>query len=98
MKLVTYKSRNAQPKVGVYLNDVTIVDMQGAHNAVHKKDCTHFGSMLAFLEGGIEARDLAGETLQRANREALKDCRLSTNDVVLLSPVPQPTGDGLVCC
>lgn len=71
MKLITFVSSN-RPKVGAVIGD-NIIDLS-----------THFPSMLALIDGGDAALEVARKAVANANT------RRPLSQVRLLSPVPEP--------
>lgn len=90
MKLVTYILKNSnQPeqRIGVLtIDEKQIVDLQSASKSINGKEEKHFQDMIAFLEGGAEARKMAESLLASASDE----CKVNTEAVQLLAPIPRP--------
>ena len=89
MKLVTFNgSKNGPQRVGAFLNgDASVVDLQNAHQAGWKRETPHFSSVLALLEGGFDALDLAYETVKLA--ETTEEHILPRDSVTLSAPIPR---------
>ena len=87
MRLVTFRKGSNAARAGAFLpGDAEIVDLQAAHVARHRNAAPGLASVLAIVEGGASALDLAAETMKAAGREAI----LRRADVTLLAPIPAP--------
>jgi 2-keto-4-pentenoate hydratase/2-oxohepta-3-ene-1,7-dioic acid hydratase in catechol pathway len=85
MRLVTYVSGDASPRIGAVIGD-RVLDLAAAHRARTGADDPRFADMLALIDGGEAALDLARDLVDRAAEgptEALSSLRL-------LAPVPVP--------
>lgn len=90
MKLVTYCLPDSKPEIGAQIDDGHIVCLQRAHSHLHGQPQPFFESMLDFLDGGLEARDLGYAVLEESRSSGIEDCVLALSDLTLLSPVPRP--------
>lgn len=89
MRLVTFVSAGESPRVGALINDDTrIIDLQAAHSAAWKDESMHLRSVLALVEGGQDALDLAYETIKR--QKGPGDRVVPRSSVRLLAPIPNP--------
>jgi 2-keto-4-pentenoate hydratase/2-oxohepta-3-ene-1,7-dioic acid hydratase in catechol pathway len=87
MKLVTFAGRGGVARPGALVEGGRkIVDLQLAYRARWKKTARELASVLAIIEGGQDALDLAAQVVKRAARGGLID----RNSAKLLAPVPQP--------
>ena len=91
MKLVTFAQQGMPPQIGVLIDqDQTIAVLQDGARARSGLPNAYFSDMLAFLSGGLPAREEAQATVEfiRTQRPpaALRDVRA----VRLLAPVPRP--------
>jgi 2-keto-4-pentenoate hydratase/2-oxohepta-3-ene-1,7-dioic acid hydratase in catechol pathway len=89
VKLATFTVQGGAPAIGaVDTASGTVLDLQAAHRALHGADAPTLASMLALIEGGDRALDLARGVAERSagagpHRQPLAAVRL-------LSPVPVP--------
>lgn len=82
MRLATYDHADTT-RIGAVLND-RVLDLQAAHQARHGATSPHLTDMLALMDGGDAALDLARDLASRDGpAHALSDVRL-------LAPVPVP--------
>jgi len=87
MRLVTYRSGRGPARAGALTdNDTRVVDLQRAHQARFKSTSPHLDSVLAVIEGGANALDVAAETV----RNAPADATVARSGVTLDAPVPAP--------
>jgi len=87
MRLVTFTLNGGAAKAGALLNgDRNVVDLQAAHQEKWRQPSIHLDSVLALIEGGAEAMDLARSTI----RDAAPSAVLSRERVQLLAPIPAP--------
>jgi 2-keto-4-pentenoate hydratase/2-oxohepta-3-ene-1,7-dioic acid hydratase in catechol pathway len=87
MKLVTFLDRNRAERIGAVTDDLdSIVDLAAAADALGRDPGSGFDTMLALIDGGPAALDLAREVFAAAPESALRDCAA----MQLLSPVPEP--------
>lgn len=87
MRLVTFMGESGRQLAGAFIdNDQTIVDLAAAHRALHGEDAPALSSILALIEGGDDAFDIAAETLKRAPSEA----KVARSTVRLRAPVQPP--------
>jgi 2-keto-4-pentenoate hydratase/2-oxohepta-3-ene-1,7-dioic acid hydratase in catechol pathway len=86
MKLATYELNGAQ-RIGVVDTAAgTVTDLQQAHRALHGDDSPLFLDMMALIEGGKPATELAARTASSAPKEAVQPLAR----VHLLAPIPVP--------
>ena len=91
MKLVTFRSENSAERIGALTDeDKTIIDLQVGSLAKHNIESPHFVSMLAFLEGGPQAREKAQEIVEYVINQKPPDATIPLSSVTLLAPVPRP--------
>jgi 2-keto-4-pentenoate hydratase/2-oxohepta-3-ene-1,7-dioic acid hydratase in catechol pathway len=87
MRLVTFHT-DGKPRAGAFLpGDSEIADLQAAYAAKYGKPSEHLDSVLAIVEGGPAALDVASEMLKAAHATGAVRRRV---DVTLLAPIPQP--------
>jgi 2-keto-4-pentenoate hydratase/2-oxohepta-3-ene-1,7-dioic acid hydratase in catechol pathway len=88
MKLATFISPAGKQSIGaVDTASQTVLDLQSAHRRLHGKDSPFLADMLALMDGGDEALDLARELEQRGGKGADSH---PLSSVKLLAPVPVP--------
>ena len=88
MKLVTFQA-NDRARVGAFLpGESDIADLQAIHTSKHGRPSEHLDSVLAILEGGPAALDIAAETLKAAR--TVPDAVVRRAGVTLLAPIPRP--------
>ena len=92
MKLVTFSLRGeSTARAGAIIDDGTgIVDLQAAHAGQRGSNNPSFASVLALLEGGADALELARHTITQAAGRPFRTGILKPSDVRLLAPIPQP--------
>ncbi len=90
MRLVTFATGPAATgKAGAFLpGDLEIVDLQAACRARYATPTPRLDSVLAIIEGGGSALDIAAEIVKSAR--AAPDAIVRRADVTLLAPVPRP--------
>ena len=89
MKLVTFRAGRIAPRAGALVDDGTrVLDLQAAHRARYRRSSRDLASVLAVVEGGDAALDLA-RALAGAKRRA-PEAVLPLADVKLSAPIPQP--------
>ena len=86
MKLATFAGPSEGPALGV-VDGPSVVAMQAAHERLRGGHSRDLESMLALIQGGQEALELAGELA----REAPGECRHGLAEVRLLAPLPVPS-------
>jgi 2-keto-4-pentenoate hydratase/2-oxohepta-3-ene-1,7-dioic acid hydratase in catechol pathway len=87
MRLVTFRSPSGQARCGALVDgDRQVVDLQRAHMARWSGEHPALASVLAIMEGGEDALDVAREAMKAATPEITLDC----GAVTLLAPVPHP--------
>ena len=90
MRLVTF-CRQGLEEIGAFVDeDRRIVRLQAAHQLQAGRTSRHLGSMLAFLQGGLAARDTARAALEFALFRSPDEVVVERAEVELLSPVPRP--------
>ena len=87
MKLVTFLNESGTARIGAVMPDLgSIVDLAAAAQALNRNPGSDFDNMLALIDGGAGALDLAREVFDAAPESALCDY----DATALLSPVPEP--------
>jgi len=86
MKLATYTTKDAEPKIGIVQNDV-IIDIE---TLGFKNNETFPKSMLELIDEGQETLDKLSDTLQNANENIIAASSIPLKEVVLLAPIPRP--------
>jgi 2-keto-4-pentenoate hydratase/2-oxohepta-3-ene-1,7-dioic acid hydratase in catechol pathway len=87
MRLVTFRTGSGPARAGALAeNDTRVVDLQHAHRARFKATSPQLDSVLAVIEGGANALDLATETVRNAPEDAV----VARPTVTLDAPVPAP--------
>jgi len=90
MRLVTFR-RQGLEEIGAFVNeDRKIARLQVAHRLQAGHTSHHLGSMLAFLQGGLAARDTARAALEFALSRNPDGVLVERTEVEQLSPVPRP--------
>jgi hypothetical protein len=98
MKLVTFVLHSETPvipRIGVLIDkDSNIADLQAGHQILTNNSCPYFQDMLAFLDGGEAALNLAEKvkyfiTTQRPPT-TIHTLSNNSHNISLLSPVPRP--------
>ena len=91
MKLVTFVDRSDKQLIGVLTDDnSSIVILHSGTEAIEREREPSFTDMLAFLRGGVEAREKAQAVVEHVMSKKIPGSIVSLNDVTLLSPVPCP--------
>lgn len=89
MKLVTFQPVRGNPRAGALIDGGEIVvDLQAAYRARHKKNARPLASVLAIMQGGTEALDIARTVLAKLPRRSA--ALFDRASVKLLAPVPYP--------
>ena len=89
MKLVTFRVSRGAPRAGALVEDGTkVLDLQAAHRARYGKSSRLLASVLAMIEAGDAALELAYALAKNLRR--MKSALLPIEDVKLMAPVPQP--------
>jgi 2-keto-4-pentenoate hydratase/2-oxohepta-3-ene-1,7-dioic acid hydratase in catechol pathway len=89
MKLVTFRAARGALRAGALIDDGTrVLDLQAAHRARYSRLSPRLASVLAIVEGGDDALDLA-RSLAAAKRRP-KTAVLARDAVRLAAPIPQP--------
>jgi len=100
MKLVSFlRPSEASPRVGVLLDDRTVVDAAEAWQAMAHGPAPHLASMLAVLDRGPEAFDDLAAVVEFAQEQRPLDVLHALDRVRLCAPVPRPRSirDCMVC-
>lgn len=92
MKLISFiiikDSDNAKSiKLGAYLNESEVIDLAVAASILQPHQQTHFQTMLSFLEGGNQAREVAENVLVQVESKGIDACLYQPNEIQLLSPL-----------
>ena len=91
MKLATFVKSGDSPQIGVLLDgEQTIAALAAGMRARSGESSPHFADMLAFLRGGVAARELAQEVAAYVADQRPPEAVVPLADVTLLSPVPRP--------
>lgn len=91
MKLATFVARDGVQRIGALTNvDRTIVDLQAGVETIDNERSPLFDDMLAFLRGGLEAREKAQAVVEHVISQSPPNTTVALDDVTLLSPVPRP--------
>ncbi|MGP0089567.1 MAG: fumarylacetoacetate hydrolase family protein [Xanthobacteraceae bacterium] len=90
MKLVTFAAPNGVPRAGAFIDgERRIVNLQVAYHDRWGQDSPVLASVLAIVEGGQDALDLAAETVKEAIK-ASPSAIVDRDKVKLLAPIPRP--------
>jgi 2-keto-4-pentenoate hydratase/2-oxohepta-3-ene-1,7-dioic acid hydratase in catechol pathway len=90
VRLITMLHRGKQ-EIGAFVsNDTQAVRLQAAQQVRSGQLHPHLDTMLAFLQGGPEARDTAQAALDFALSQRPPGVLLDRSEIQLLSPVPRP--------
>ena len=91
MKLVTYEDPHGAARIGALFDgDARIADFAAGHGARNGASSPWFGDMLALIDGGNAALDLAREVLEIVASGDVPDAAVDVPLAKLLSPVPVP--------
>lgn len=91
MRLVTFQKTDGTRHIGALMDeDRSIAVLQAGARANTGSENPHFASMLAFLAGGLEAREKALEVIEFIESRRPADATVATGSVKLLAPVPRP--------
>ena len=85
MRLITYERDDTTVAIGA-LENTQVIDFNRAHQLATGRENPSFTSMLALIEGGEQALDLAHSLFNSADDKAI----LNLTDVRLLAPIPLP--------
>jgi 2-keto-4-pentenoate hydratase/2-oxohepta-3-ene-1,7-dioic acid hydratase in catechol pathway len=89
MRLVTFANRNGEERLGaLFDNDSRVADLARAHRERSRSDAPELTSMLALVEGGPAALDLARAALAQARSSGAGVVPFA--DVRLKAPLPRP--------
>ena len=87
MKLVTFRAPSGQPRCGALVDgDRKVIDLQAAHKARWSAEHPALASVLAIMEGGADALDVARDAVKAATPDVTRDRSAAT----LMAPVPHP--------
>jgi len=87
MRLVTYQDHNGNERAGAFIEgDRLIVDLAIAYNSLHNKSHSAFNSILALVEAGNSAWDMAKLLIEKAPVEAV----IPRSAVKVLAPIQPP--------
>ena len=86
MKLATIRTGDGRERVAVVDGERRLLDLGSAHERLRGGEHPALGSMVALIEGGDSALDLARELVAAAPEEAMVD----RSAVALLAPIPVP--------
>ena len=87
MRLVTFTLGNAPPRAGALLaGDRRVLDLQAAYSRAYHGSSPLLASVLAMVETGAEALDVADQLIRSASDATTHD----RADVKLLAPIPDP--------
>lgn len=91
MKLVTFLSEDNTEAIGALIDgDQAIAILQAGAVAKDGVNSPHFTSMLAFLEGGQEAREKGQEIVQYVQSQRPLAAIIPRRAATLLAPLPRP--------
>jgi 2-keto-4-pentenoate hydratase/2-oxohepta-3-ene-1,7-dioic acid hydratase in catechol pathway len=91
MRLVTFKSEKSLQSIGALVDDSNVVvDLQLGSVMKSDEESAYFTSMLAFLQGGQQARENAQEIVEFVVADEPPGTTVPFSSVTLLAPVPQP--------
>jgi 2-keto-4-pentenoate hydratase/2-oxohepta-3-ene-1,7-dioic acid hydratase in catechol pathway len=89
MRLVTFVAGNGEEKLGALFDgDAHVADLAQAHRARTQSPAPQLASMLALIESGPAALDMARAALGHA--QSTGDAVLQISDVRLKAPLPRP--------
>ncbi len=87
MRLVTFTLGNTPPRAGALLaGGRKVLDLQAAYSRVYHGSSPLLASVLAMVETGAEALDVADQLIRRFSDATTHD----RGDVKLLAPIPDP--------
>ena len=87
MRLVTFTLGNTPPRAGALLaGDRKVLDLQAAYSRVYHGSSPLLASVLAMVETGAEALDVADQLIRSVSDATTHD----RGDVKLLAPIPCP--------
>jgi len=91
MRLVTFLDKTGMEYIGALADgDKTIIKLQAGALAKDKVESPFFRDMLAFLEGGLQAREEGQEVVAFVEGRHPLDAIIPLDSVTLLAPVPRP--------
>ncbi len=86
MRLVTFREGAGADRVGVLIEDDSILDLQSASEAVNSRPLEHFQSMLHLIKGGDKALDAVRALKRAAPEKAIR----RPHAITLRPPIPAP--------
>lgn len=87
MKLVTYRSTSGHARSGALMDDgTTVLDLQAAHFHHYGWESPHLATVLAMVQAGAPALDLAQSLIAKTSRAGGRV--LDVANVKLLAPIP----------
>ena len=91
MKLVTFLDETGAEQIGALApEDEAIIALQAGALAKDNVGSPFFASMLAFIEGGPQAREKAQEIIEHVGSQQPPDATIPPSPARLLAPVPRP--------
>jgi len=91
MKLITFIHKNNVQHIGALVDSgKTVVVLQIGAEKMNNEPSPFFTDMLAFLQGGVEARDQAQSVVEYVLTQGPSDATVASDRITLLSPVPRP--------
>jgi 2-keto-4-pentenoate hydratase/2-oxohepta-3-ene-1,7-dioic acid hydratase in catechol pathway len=91
MKLVTFTVSGIAEQIGAMMNDgYTIAILASGETAMDGRVSSFYSNMMAFLEGGVAARERAKAILEFITCEHPPATTIPLQEVTLLAPVPIP--------
>ena len=90
MRLVTFHTARGKPRAGVLTaKDTKIVDLAAAYRERHGGRAPALASVLAIIEGGANALDIAAHVVKGAQSKT-PDAIVPRKAATLLAPIPVP--------
>lgn len=91
VKLATFVDGEGVERIGAVVeSEHTLVVLQAAARAMTGSASPHFADMLAFLRGGLQAREEAQAAVEYASSQRPPGTTLALAEAHLLAPVPRP--------
>ena len=90
MRLITFRHQQKEEIAALVDSDTKAIRLQAAEQFRTGQPAPHLNSMLAFLQGGSQARDTAQSALDFALLQRPDGVSLDRAALQLLSPVPRP--------
>ena len=89
MKLVTFQPKRGAARAGVLIDgERQVLDLQAAHRLRYGRSSRWLGNVLAMVEAGDDALELAATLVKGAGRS--KSAAHARTSIKLLAPIPQP--------